>query len=143
MESNECPRCLEVEDWGYIIKCKMIHEEQKEYITTIYNKLMKLVQSDEMMHQVMDLLHDVVYYFKELQNFRTLQAKLRVELLFKGFIVQSWDGNEELKYRALNKIVVQESIDYYYKCWLARNKLQNDATRQKEILIKWAIKSYN
>ena len=70
-----------------------------------------------------------------------MQVKLGVELLFKGFIVQSWDGNKELKYRALNKIVVRELINYYYKYWLARNKLQNDATRQKEILAKWVIKS--
>ena len=90
---------------------------------------MKLVQLDEIKHQVMDLLHDIVQYFKELQNFRTLQAKLGVELLFKGFIVRSWDSNKELKYRALNKIVVRESINYYYKYWLIRNKLQNNATR--------------
>ena len=70
-----------------------------------------------------------------------MQAKLGVELLFKGFIVWSWDGNEVLNYRALNKIVVRESINYYYKYWLTRNKLQNDVTRQKKILTKWAIQS--
>jgi len=43
----------------------MICKEQKEYITTVYNELMKLVQSDEIKHKVMDLLHDVVQYFKE------------------------------------------------------------------------------
>ena len=67
---------------------------------------MKLVQSDEIKYKVIDLLNNVVQYFKELQNFRTLQVKLGVELLFKRFIVRSWNSNEELKYRVLNKIVV-------------------------------------
>ena len=107
----------------------MIRKEQKEFITNVYNKLMKVVRSDEMKYQVIDLLHNIVQYFKELTNFRILQAELGIELLFKGLIVRSWDSSNELQYRKMNRIVVQEVIDYYYKCQLARNKLQNDTVK--------------
>ena len=46
-----------------------------------------------------------------------------MEMIFKGFIVRSWDGTQSLEFEVLNKIIIQESINHYHQCWLSQNKL--------------------
>ena len=54
---------------------------------------------------------------------RTLQYKVGVDKIFKGFIIKDWFGeNEYAKYRKWNKVLIKQSIEFYQKYWTERNE---------------------
>ena len=54
-----------------------------------------------------------------------------VDKIFKGFIIRNWFGkNKVSKYRKWNKVMIKQSIEFYQKCWMERNKVYYQLEKQ-------------
>ena len=53
------------------------------------------------------------------REYCTNQQYIGMKELFRGYIVQVWQGVEfnSVKYHELNRIVVRKCVEYYVKCW--------------------------
>ena len=68
---TECSRCAEYEDWHYIIRCKVILEERKQFVKELYDKLQKVNIEGTFKNEILRMLNDIVQYFKGTTNYQT------------------------------------------------------------------------
>ena len=49
--------------------------------------------------------------------------------MFRGYVIKAWTENNfnVTKYYEYNKIIIKLYLEFYYKCWMYRNKSLNDA----------------
>lgn len=69
-------------------------------------------------------MDDIENFLNGNDGTKTMQRVLRVNMIFRGFIVKDWHGENRncKKYQKLNKKLVKLSIACYWKCWEERNK---------------------
>ena len=72
------------------------------------------------------MLEDIMVYLEngDPEEYKTTQYFVEMNAIFRGFIVKNWKGaNFQCeKYRTVNKIVVNHSVQFYRKCWMHRNE---------------------
>ena len=74
------------------------------------------------------MLEDIVTFFdngeEEEDEFEICQQYIGMKELFRGYVVRNQkEANfNTTKYTELNKILVQNTVLFYNKCWLYRNE---------------------
>ena len=60
-------------------------------------------------------------------------------MLFRGFIVTDWFGNNEhqRKYKNINRIIVKESIYHYQRCCNNRNEIALSLKVKRDRTMSW------
>ena len=71
------------------------HIDTKEYITKLHTELLKVKQNSIEIERIIDILIDIVNYFVGSTDYKTIQVKIGVCNLFKGFIVKDWYGESK------------------------------------------------
>ena len=66
-----------------------------------------------------------------------MQSLVSTELIFRRMIVKDWFGTTNTdKYWHFNKIIVRESVKFYYKCQIEHNAIYHSKEKQIEYLWK-------
>ena len=91
-----CPRYQIQEDWEHIIKCEILRDKRKDFIVKLHNKLHKDVIFEDLKEPIMDILSDIVEYFKGKNNFKITQSIISMNFLFRGMIVRDWKNNSDM-----------------------------------------------
>ena len=75
---------------------------------------MRLERNDK---DLLVMLSDIIEFFIREDRKRTKQYEVRIDQLFKCFIIEDWFGRgKSNKFYSLNKIIIKESIAFYHKC---------------------------
>ena len=70
--ANECPRCLEVEDWEYVLLYITNEEVHYEFLFRLKARLIELEDADQVAHEIMTFISDISQYSKGGDEYRTL-----------------------------------------------------------------------
>ena len=78
-------------------------------------------------------------YLNGNNQYATTQRFIGHDMLFRGFIVKDWCGNNEeyTKNRKLNKIFVKHCVRHYWKCWEDRNNWAKKPEIRRQRKIDW------
>jgi len=63
MTRYKCPRCLQTEDWDYVIIYPMIREGMKEFIIRLYTELLKVKPEAINIKEILNMLSNIITYF--------------------------------------------------------------------------------
>ena len=66
-----------------------------------------------------DIVDDIENFLNGNDRRKKMQRVLGVNMIFRGFIVKDWHGDNRncKKYLELNKKLVKLSVACYWKCW--------------------------
>ena len=89
--------------------------------------------------EILSFVEDILRYLEDDcdNEYETNQGMLGMKNIFRGYVIKVWKGTnfEQKKYRKLNRIVVRLSVQYYYECWIERNKIYHNESVQAERII--------
>ena len=103
-----------------MIKCKETIELRKEFIEKLLVELIKQKMDNVDMNMIIVFYEDILRYLEEEEEeYETNQQYIEISKIFRGFIVKDWKGADFNcnKYRALNKILIFNAVQFYRKCW--------------------------
>ena len=135
---NTCIRCSCLEDWLHVVKCSEAYEIREKWNKVVTHKIITMAKSEEIKSQALLFFRTIEDFLNEETVIETTQTEIGYKNLFRGFIVKDWFGynEDETKYHQMNKMIVQQCVKLYVKCWKYRNTLVQEDTKTKERLLK-------
>ena len=92
---------------------------KKTFLRQLYSKLKMENKPNNLEHNRLDFISDIIQYFKQETEFKIIQHLISMKLLFHNFMPKNWKGNSEtLKYYSANKVLVRECTRFYFNYWL-------------------------
>jgi len=53
-----------------------------------------------------------------------MQQEIRVEMIFRGYIISNWyHTNKRNKFSQMNKVIVCKCVEYYNRKWKEQNEI--------------------
>ena len=65
----------------------MLLDKKIVFLKELYTKLQKEDKQNEIESDRLELILDIVQYFKDQSNFKTSQYEIRMDKLFRGFVL--------------------------------------------------------
>ena len=139
--TNAYLRCLAAEDQEYIILYLMANDK-KIFLQNLYSKLKKVDIKNKQETERLEIISDIITYFKEEKEFKTTQHLISMDMLLFGFVAKDQKGDSNIReYREANKIIVKEHTKFYFDCQIECNKTYYSKENQLCMLKKWSQKT--
>jgi len=141
MIDSRCPRCDMTETWEHVVQCNENKHGRPEFARDLMETLLKKKSTDVNDDEIISFVEDIMKFIRndDEGEYSTNQQYIGMKELFRGYIVQVWQGVEfnNVKYHELNRIVVRKCVEYYVKCWKERNEENRNEPKQRDRMKKW------
>jgi len=141
MIESRCPRCDMIETWEHVVQCNETKNRRPEFVRDLMETLMKKKSNEVDEDEIISFVEDIMKFIRNNEDgdYKTNQQYIGMKELFRGYIVQVWNGVQlnSVKYHELNRIVVRKCVEYYVKCWKERNEESRNEIKQRERVIRW------